>query len=137
MFDSVYGGKTGMLQSVNDEIANSISEAFAQYGKKVRAFGPQRQHQIAKLLKYYDPESLVHAVHGYRWIHRGRFGDHEDLDMTKWHTPDTVFRISNIDKYIDAYHEAVEAGEEPPFTDEIRPKAQVPDAWANALSVVK
>jgi hypothetical protein len=90
----------------------TLKATFALYNVTVRAFGPDRTKQLKFILKHYSDESPQEAIHGYRYFHR----DNWDF-MKRWFKPGTVLRPSNIDKYIDAYGEALEAGLLPPWPD--------------------
>ena len=108
-----------------DAIWADVLAAFAAYGRPLRAFGPERRKALERVVRNYGPEAPVEAVHGFIALHFfSREGKARRKDgWNPWHyfRPETVFRMGGnghdpkVDKYLDAYGQALEHGLEAPF----------------------
>jgi hypothetical protein len=93
------------------EIWPRIVEAFAHYGKKIRARpGPERRKLIeARILDGYDADELVFAIHGYPWVHNGF-----DAEFSNGRTSGDYFRVETVFKE-HGFEDRVERGERGPW----------------------
>lgn len=94
-------------------------EAFGDYGKRPRELPPARRKLLRSRLREYPGRAMIltEAVHGYMAFHACPSGDFDPLAHL---TPETVYRPSNVAKYLEAYDRALESGRSPPFRLEAR-----------------
>lgn len=94
------------------EAEGDVMDAFRLHGKNLRSSAARRK-LIATRLREYTAADLANAVHGYQYTHRQ--GSNGEFDPAKHFKPETIFRASKIDGYIEAAAEAHGIGLTPPF----------------------
>ena len=97
---------------------SEVKEAASMYGREWRGEKPS-EARISIMAARAAAEdfadqgvTLVHAVHGYMAFHRIVSGDYDPMSHF---TPETIYRASKFEKYVEAYGNAIRSGLSPPF----------------------
>ena len=86
------------------EVWPRVVEAFAIYGKKVRAKpGPERLRLIRmRLAEGYEPDELIAAIHGYLHAHGGPDRSFNDGSKSgDYFRPETIFKAQSMDDRVE------------------------------------
>lgn len=114
----------------------AVVDAMAAYvpSRSTCRSSPKRLSAMSKVAKVFGPTAPVDAIHGYAAMHFGKPASN-GFDPEVTFTVETIWRPSNVAKYLDADRAAQAEGRFRPYT--VEPRDSVRDTTQRVFELIK